>query len=41
MHKTLWTLMKTAGCAALLALGIQSASAQAVRLGHITAPTHV
>jgi len=41
MHKTIFTTLKAVGCASLLALGIQNASAQNFRLGHITPPSHV
>lgn len=41
MHKFILTTLKAAGCAGLLALGIHSAAAQTIRLGHVTPPSHV
>lgn len=41
MRKSIVKTLKAVGCAGLLALGIQTAAAQTVRLGHITPPSHV
>lgn len=41
MKQSIINTLKAAGMAGLLALGIQTAAAQTLRLGHITPPSHV